>query len=107
VITIYGYSDDLVEVEGCAGADEFNTDNWLGELAPPGEGEQLRVHCWYDTSGCWQVGVGQVDEDMSLPDWPLRIRQGTDKHEAAYTVVLEIDAPEGTRLVNVQEGVSR
>ncbi len=105
MITFYGASDDLVEVEGCEGADEFNVypkDNnavaWHGDLAAPGESESLRVHLAYD--GCWHVGVGQADEETDLPPWPLAIRQGTDA-ESTYSTVLLVDAPEGTRLVNV------
>ena len=60
-VTIYGASDDLVEVAGCEGADEFNVrGRWQGDLVAPGGTEQMRVHCWYDDDGCWQVGVGQA-----------------------------------------------
>jgi hypothetical protein len=106
MITIYGASDDLVEVDGCEGADEFNVYPkgaravaWQGNLAAPGEAECLRVHLVYD--GCWHVGVGQVDEEVSMPPWPLTIRQGVNGAESDYSAVLLIDAPAGTRLVNV------
>jgi hypothetical protein len=104
VITIYGASDDLVEVAGCEGADEFNSDHWSGDLAPPGEVEQMRVHCWYDKDGCWQIGVGQVIEDNPLPPWPISITQAPamNPDDPGYSVLLTIDAPEGTRLVNIQ-----
>ena len=105
MITIYGASDDLVEVGGCEGADEFNVrDRWQGDLAPPGEAEQMRVHCWYDQDGCWQVGVGQVIEDNPLPPWPITITQAPAMNPAnpGYSALLSIDAPEGTRLVNVK-----
>jgi hypothetical protein len=103
MITIYGYSDDLVEVSGCKGADEFNTNNFEADLAPAGEGGQMTVYCRYERSGCWSVGIGLVDEDVPFPNWALSIRQGRREDEAVYTAVLEIDAPEGTRLVNVRE----
>ena len=104
MITIYGASDDLVEVAGCEGAGEFNCDRWQGDLAPPGEVEQMRVHCWYDEDGCWQVGVGQVIEDNPLPGWPITITQAPAMNPAnpGYSALLSIDAPEGTRLVNVK-----
>lgn len=106
-ITIYGASDDLVEVEGCEGADEFyvyGDGRWQGDLAPPGEVEQMRVHCWYSDDGCWQVGVGQVIEDHQLPAWPVTITQAPAMNPAnpGYSALLSIDAPEGTRLVNVK-----
>ena len=108
MITIYGASDDLVEVEGCEGADEFCTDRWQGDLVAPGGTEQMRVHCWYGDDGCWQVGVGQTIEDVQLPPWPITITQAPAMNPAnpGYSVLLSIGAPEGTRLVNVKPEAS-
>jgi len=107
MITIYGASDDLVEVAGCEGADEFNpggNDRWQGDLVGPDASEQMRVHCWYDDDGCWQVGVGQTIEDVQLPPWPVTITQAPAMNPAnpGYSALLSIDAPEGTRLTNVK-----
>lgn len=106
MITIYGASDDLVEVEGCEGADEFyagSGDRWQADLIAPGGTVAMRVHCWLDIDGCWQVGVGQVTEDAQLPAWPLSITQATamNPDSPGYSALLTIDAPEGTRLENV------
>ena len=110
-ITICGGGAELVEVDGCEGADEFCTDRWQGDLlAPSGPAraatypEQLRVHCWYDDDGCWQVGVGQTIEDCPLPPWPITITQAPAMNPAkpGYSALLTIDAPDGTRLVNVK-----
>ena len=98
MITIYGASDDLVEVDGCEGAGEFGTDHLVANLIGPGATEQLHVTCWYDDNGTWQVSVGQVSEDVPLAPWPLRIRQGVEGTESDYSAVLEIDAPAGTRI---------
>jgi hypothetical protein len=99
-ITIYGVSDDLVEVEGCKGADEFtySSEMWRGDLVAP-DGGSLRVHTWYD--GVWRVAVGQVDEDVRLPAWPMRLEQGNGTRIPPYSTGLVVDAPEGTRLTNV------
>lgn len=108
MIEIYGASDDLVEVEGCEGADEFavdDEDRWQGDLiGPGGADQQMRVHCWYDNDGCWQVGVGQVIEDVQLPAWPIAITQAPARTPGlpGYSALLSIDAPEGTRLANVK-----
>jgi len=105
-ITIYGAGDDLVEVEGCDGADEFNVinDRWQADLVGPGATEQMRVHCWFDDGGCWQVGVGQAIEDAELPPWPITITQAPaiNPENQGYSALLTIDAPEGTRLTNVR-----
>ena len=106
MITIYGASDDLVEVQGCEGADEFGVynDRWQGDLVGPDATQQMRVHCWYDDGGCWQVGVGQTIEDCQLPAWPITITQQPHGREGVpgYSARLAIDAPEGTRLTNVK-----
>ncbi len=94
-----GASDDLIEVEGCEGADEFNSYErgravWHGELFDGTD--MMRIHAIYD--GCWSFAVGQCDESEPLPNWPVRIGQHDDP---GYSTLLEIDAPVGTRLVNV------
>lgn len=97
-ITITGGSDDLVEVEGCKGADEFTYPSkgpWRGDLIAP-DGGQLRVHVMYD--GCWHVSAGQVDDGVLLPDWPISFRQGS-----SYAVEMVVEAPDGTRLTNTGE----
>lgn len=106
MITIYGCSDNLVEVAGCDGADEFyvNGDSrWQGDLTSP-DGTQMRVHCWFDDDGCWQVGVGQTDDDHQLPPWPITITQqlAMSPDNPGYSALLSIDAPEGTKLVNIK-----
>ena len=112
MITIYGANDDLVEVEGCIGADEFNVYGegklmWRGDFVAPDE-TKIRVHAVYD--GCWHFAIGQVDEDIPIPAWPLSFAQGGLTPDALagkappyprYSVVLQIDAPEGTRIRNV------
>ena len=105
MIEIYGASDDCIEVSGCEGADEFYADGkggWQGDLEAPGEGERMRVWCWYDKDGCWQVGVGQVTEDVPLAPWPVTIAQ----HKSGYSALLSVDGPKGTRLVNVKPETS-
>lgn len=99
-IRINGASDDLVEVAGCKGADEFTYPSqgpWRGDLIAP-DGGQLRLHVFL-SDGCWQVAVGQVDENVALPDWPLSFRQ-----ESSYAVELAVEAPDGTRLTNTGPG---
>lgn len=97
-ITFYGASDDVIEVEGCEGADEFNSyernSMWHGDLVTADAA--IRIHVFYD--GCWHVSVGQADEAIPLPDWPIKISQ---HRSLPYSALLEIDAPDSTRLTNV------
>ena len=99
-IRIYGAGDDLIEVEGCEGADEFNSYErgpvmWSGVLCAP-SGERMGVRALYD--GCWSVAVGQVDDGAAFPAWPLTIAQ---HRSLPYSTMAEIDAPDGTVLENV------
>lgn len=98
MIRIYGASDDCIEVEGCKGADEFNSyeraSMWHGDLRAP-NGDTMRAHALYD--GCWSIALGQADEDKPFPAWPITIAQ---HRSLPYSTVAEIDAPDGTELVN-------
>jgi len=97
----YGASDDLIEVEGVKGADEFGAyvGGAAGIHATFNVGGKLRVHAIYD--GCWCFAVGQVDEDIALPDWPLRIgmQPGTP-----YSTRLEIKVPDDVKIFREREG---
>lgn len=109
MITIYGVSDDLVEVQGCEGADEFyvasvddGTVCWHGDLVAPGGTQQMRARAIFD-DGCWSIALGQTDDGVQFPDW------GTGAQQASgvdYSAAVVIDAPKGTRLTNVWPAAS-
>lgn len=98
-VKFYGASDDLVEVEGIPGADEFWCDTTCAPFAYATfvVGGKVRVRAIYD--GCWSFAVGQVDEDLELPAWPIRITQHADP---SYSVLLEIDVPDDTSVMRVE-----
>lgn len=102
MITIYGASDDLIEVAGCKGADEFSPDAgdaWHADLIAP-DGGQMRVYARYERNGAWSVAAAQADDDIPFPAWPVKVRAAAGR-EPRYSAVLEIDAPEGTRLAAI------
>lgn len=99
-ITIYGAGDDGVVVQTPDSTEEYDVYSglWRADLiAPGGEAMQVHVISMPTGDGVWHVAVGQVDESIPLPDWPLRIVQS----ERPYSVAALIDAPDGTRLDNV------
>jgi hypothetical protein len=112
-ITIYGASDDLVEVDGAIGAspEEFNVYDsgkllWRADFTDAESSggtelaDRLRVYAIYD--GCWHFSVGQVDEDFKLPAWPVTITQANKLDGTpGYSALLTIEAPEGTQIGNV------
>lgn len=67
------------------------------------DGTRSGLHVWglYDpalcpksTPACWIIGIQQLEEDLALPDWPMR----WEITERGYSPVLVIDAPEGVTL---------
>ena len=44
--------------------------------------------------GVWSVGIAQLDEDVPLPDWPIKF----SVHERAYSVALEIEIPDSAKI---------
>ena len=97
-VTIYGASDDLIEVEGSIlpEPDEFSPAQkspGVVKIEDP-EGGRLLVFVQYasnDLSPCWMIGLSQVDENDLLPAWPIRWAI----HERGYSMKLEIDLPDG------------
>ena len=89
----YGASDDLIEIEGVKGADEFGLKRWCEdrkvEVSQPFIlGGKLKIYALYD--GCWHFSLGPVAEDVPLPEWPIRYKLGG----RGYSVELEIDVPD-------------
>jgi hypothetical protein len=102
-VVFSGCSDDLVNVDGCEGGDEFQA---YGNGASPhvattflltGFGGAVHVHAIYN--GCWSFAVSQTDEDQPLPPWPIALRVG----ENGYSADLVITAPVGTKVSKLGE----
>lgn len=96
-LTIYGASDDLVELEGAIN-DEYNLfpDGVLLRLTAP-DGQSLDVSLDFDNRAIggqldWTIAVGAVN---AYPDWPIRFHERPD-YEGDPAVT--IDVPEGTRV---------
>jgi hypothetical protein len=100
-IRIYGAGGDCIEVEGCAGADEFLSYErgpvmWRGDLRAP-NGEVMRAYAVFNDE-LWAIALGQAYEADPFPTWPVK----TGQHRSlGYSTMVEIDAPDGTVLENV------
>jgi hypothetical protein len=95
IAKFYGASDDLIEVEGVKGADEFSamTHTDGGVAGVFNLGGKLRIRAIYD--GCWSFSVGQVDEDIAIPDWPIRVEQHPT---TPYSACLIIECPDDVKV---------
>lgn len=100
-ITIYGASDDLVEVEGAV-RDEYDLGNGGStrvRLTAP-DGQSLDVVAEYGGGPAgtlleWTLAVAVV---RSYPSWPVRFHERPDREgDPAVT----IDAPAGTLVQDV------
>lgn len=94
-VLISGASDDLVEIEGIEGADEFSLgtgNGWTGILEAP-NGETALVYVDYRQGGTWTVALGQFEEDYKLPAWPHSFVA-----DGGYSVVATIEVPDGTTI---------
>ena len=98
VITFQGASDDLVEIDGAPGADEFNVydergyaGTWLvegGNDSTDGfKGLRFYVDAYY--RGTWSFAVRQVDEGDKFGD--LMMLTTTNQTINEYTTLLWID----------------
>lgn len=99
-VTIYGASDDLVEVEGVPGADEFGAYSSRAhvgyfELISESTMGRLRVHCIYD--GCWHFSFGQVEEGDPWPQWPISTT--FDGYSAKHS----IEVPDDTTCTDLRD----
>lgn len=70
-VTLYGASDDLIEVEGdVAGCDEYSAED-AHFLLVGTEGRRVRVRVWYTRRGLWAIAAAPIEEDK--PMLPLEI----------------------------------
>jgi hypothetical protein len=82
-VTIYGSSDDLIEVDGTvAGCDEYPSEDSHFMLI--GDGRQVRVRCWFTKAGLWAIAASQAAEGMDI--LPVRIEGGTSQHSVKAIV---------------------
>lgn len=94
-LTINGASDDLIEVSGVKGEDEFCdvSGHWRGLIIAPDGGTAI-VYVDYRPNGCWTVALGQYDEDYALPEWPMKLT--VDMDNCSYSTTAVIEVPDGT-----------
>lgn len=97
MITIYGASDDLVEVEG-EFSEEFSAYNgWRGRVIAP-NGQHLIVTAEYSKTGddYWTLGV---ENTGTWPAWPIQFAEAP--HEGDPAIIIEV--PAGTVVEEIEE----
>jgi hypothetical protein len=101
-ISIYGASDDLVEIRGPGVEDELDAANGnaLLTVASESTGEAMHVVVRLEKTGCWTASPLQMDEEQPLPTWPMRIRQCP---ECSYAAELVLTVPADTTVAEAAQ----
>lgn len=94
-LTVSGASDDLIEVAGIEGENEFcdASGHWQGLIEAP-NGDTAVVYVDLRPGATWTVALGQYDEDAPLPDWPQSFR--VNPENCRYSVEATFEVPYGT-----------
>jgi hypothetical protein len=106
-LVFQGHSDDLFCMEGERRGEPDEMGCFGGAAAAriaTAEGVGLIVVGTYSMArlprtGGWIIGLSQLDEDVPLPDWPMRWRTA----ENGYSPRLEIDVPDAAVVERVGE----
>jgi hypothetical protein len=95
-LKVYGHSDDLIELDGIKGADEFSKPSgaWVGVLEAP-NGDTALLYVDYRHNGCWTASLGIYEEGYKLPEWPVTVTTDA-KYANEYSTLTTITVPEGT-----------
>jgi hypothetical protein len=108
IITFEGGSDDLVEIDGAPGGDEFNVYP-KGELGYAGtwrveaSGDVLLVHAFFD--GTWWFAAGATFDELGdggeIPEWPVSITRSA--RGCHYSERLAVEAPDDAVVEKIRE----
>ncbi|MBW1639263.1 hypothetical protein G3H63_09290 [Microbacterium resistens] len=91
-LTIYGASDDLVEVEG-EFREEFDAGRgWRGRVIAP-DGDSLIVTAEYSKPHAFAEWTLGIENSGTWPSWPIRFIERPDREGDP---AIEIDVPAGT-----------
>ena len=95
ILKFQGYSDDTfgeyketgIDYDNCASGSpiRFRLDSSEGSMLVVGQ------YARNDTS-CWDIGIGQIDEDVPIPEWDMKFSA------EGYSTVLTIKVPDDTTL---------
>ena len=90
LLKFYGYSDDTFG--------EYAATNYSSKGSMFVIGQYAR-----NNNPCWDIAIGQADEDVPIPHWPMQFTA------EGYSTVLEIVVPDDTTLTwfNNMEEVTR
>ena len=92
-ITIYGASDDCIELRGDIYDERYTNEGNVVRLTSPG-GEQMDVRIEYGPRA-WDIRVDHSTGDLAA-DWPVRLTHRDDGTDHSDDPAIVIDTPNGT-----------
>ena len=96
ILSFYGASDDLIEVQDSQGTDEeYSAENWVGVIEAP-NGDTALVYVDLRSTGCWTVALGLYEEDYALPAWP--VTTVVDSSISTFSTYMTVEVPDGTTI---------
>jgi len=106
-LQFYGASDDLFEIEGTRAGepDEIGCFERIAAVKVANDHAGLFVAALYNPPkrpdglpGCWTIGICPLEEDVPLPDWPMRWELASN----GYSTKLTLEAPDDVRVSEVE-----
>jgi hypothetical protein len=95
----YGYSDDLVRVDGPS-PDEYSADHAIFLLTSP-SGGGVRIEVGYD--GVWAITTAPIEEEGRVPaSWRFWLFQGNGDPVPVYSMALIVEVDDDARLKRVE-----
>lgn len=93
MMRIYGVSDDLVEIEGVDGGDEYGAFDRVTRIEiGDRESGGLIVEMEYRENGCWAATAIPLADDVAIP-WPVRVVLGGRGYSAQIEIDCQRDTP--------------
>lgn len=91
MITITGYSDDIVYIESDGDSEEVSAFESLVQIKIENEQGGVEINTWYEGPS-WAFTFFQMEnEEIEVP-WPIEINQ-----DSSYSMKIEIHCPENTK----------
>ncbi len=104
ILRFSGSSDDNFEIEGALRDEISKFDHHgLQFKLSSSEGQLLVVGIYGESApgAVWTVGIAPVEEDVPIPEWPVKVRLA----ENGYSTELEIEVPDDTFVTGYADGV--
>lgn len=108
-LTFYGSSDDLFYCDGTTGdePDEIGCYNRPAVVKIESSEGSVCVVGMYAPSkaaSCWQVGLMPVDENIPIPQWPVKFTLNEISSGEGYSAKMHISVPDDAVVTDIGNG---